>query len=568
MSATENQSSVTKAPDAPQASEVKKETVVKSEPEAKPSVESAPNADKKADSSAETAPTAMETEPAAAANGVESKPAGTEAKASTDESKKANGAKKERPRFSTVARKRFRLLIGQGYSRNEAARLAQEPLKPNVATKGQPKAKFDFEEERKKLTGAAKKRLAWLLRNGYDEKEAIAQARKPMDTTRRGRFGRFDGPRAPTAFSLPANRKPVPSVIAMAVVKSDHPAQVLTREQSSKIKSGILKQVTQQKDAQLKPRFEDCVFVNGYLRVLCSDKPTVKFLQQNVPKLELWKDASVKVVNEKSILRIETYVGHFTDSRQNSNEEILNFVECQNDGLSTSNWKILGRNEAPGKVIELKFTMDPASTKIVRELGFELNYKFNKIKVEKVQKPAAPLQGSTAPPQRAAPVASRRYNPPRRTFVPVWENNMSKQTTFNRAPSPPRRSNFDSYGGNQFNSGSHGNNWGGNSNSFSSNGGSGGGGGGSGGGQSNSRPLSLVDNLFAQLNRTLAANDNRGNNRSGNSFNGRSNNSFNGRGGNSFDRPGSRRANNFGSGSNNRMGGRSFYNNSSRAGFF
>ncbi|XP_055535065.1 uncharacterized protein LOC129724329 [Wyeomyia smithii] len=557
MSTTENQPNATNNPDASQASEPKKETVTGVQ-EAKPSAEATND---KADSTAESAPTAMETEPAAATNGGESEPANAEAKPSTDESKKTEGAngqtseKKERPRFTTVARKRFRLLIGQGYSRSEAARLAQEPLKPGVAPKGQKKAKFDFDEERKKLTGAGKKRLGWLLRNGFSEQEAIAQARKPMDALRRGRANALGGN---SAFSLPTEKRAGSGVIAMAVVKSDHPLNVLTKEQSNKIKSGILKQVTQQKDSQLKPRFEDCVFVNGYLRVICSDRPTVKFLQQNVPKLELWKDASVKVVNEKNILKIETYIGYFADSRQNSNEEILNFVECQNDGLSTSNWKILGRKETSGKMIELKITMDPASTKIVRELGYELNYKFNKIKVVKLQQPNAPAQNSNASMQRApvqkaqmqrgpmqrASGAPRNQNPPRRNFVPVWDNNMSKQTVFNRAPSPPRRSNFDNFDSNQFNSGSRGNNWGGNSNSF--NNGSGGG----GGGQSNSRPLSLVDNLFAQLNRTLSANDNRGNNRSNNSF----------------DRQGSRRANNFSSGPyGGRTGGRSF---NSRSGFF
>ncbi|XP_058829207.1 uncharacterized protein LOC131688739 [Topomyia yanbarensis] len=519
MSTAENESTAaTQGPEAPQASG---EGEQPKQQEASPSADSVPATNGvKEESSAEEAPTAMETEPAAAA-GEESKstseatPNGT-----VKEESKADGnkpaEKKERPRFNSAARKRFRLLLGQGYDREEAARLAQDPEKfkearekMGLADKG--KKKFDFDEERKTLNGAGKKRLAWLLKNGYNEREAIALARKPVESLKRGRS---DGLNGNSAFGPPsklAKTSASTGTIRMAVTMANHPASVLTKDQSNKVKSGILKQVMQQKDSPLKPHFEDCVFVDGYLRVLCSDQPTVKFLQQNIPKLELWKDASLKVISEKNIAKTDIFVGNFTDSRQDSNKDILSFVECQNDGVSTSQWKILSRKEIPNKqTIELKLTMDPASVKIIHKLGYELNYKFNKIQIQRIKKPAqpstnAPLNSNRAVVAKNFPVR-RNLNPTRSSsFVPIWDNNLPKRAAFNRVPSPPRRSNFDRFSSNQYDSGSRGN-WGnGNNssynsmNSFNSSGGS---------GQSSSRPYSLVENLFDQLNRTTGSGNN------------------------------------------------------------
>ncbi|XP_058459849.1 uncharacterized protein LOC131435712 [Malaya genurostris] len=573
MSSTENNSSAaTQGTEAPQAAEPASATpVATSEGEqtkqqevpssavSNPAVTTNGNTE---ESSAGEAPTAVETKPAAAAseatsNGTVEKPKAGDGKAS----------EKERPRFSSAARKRFRLLLGQGYTREEAAPLAQDPVKfkeaRESAGKGKGTAKkFDFDEERKTLNGAGKKRLAWLLKNGYNEREAIALARKPVNNLKRGRSDDTNGNSA--LFDPPSKMaKPTTGSIRMAVTTTNHPASVLTRDQSNKIKAGILKQVIQQKDSPLKPHFEDCAFIDGYLRVLCSDQQTVSFLQQNVPKLELWKDASLKVVSEKNI-KSDIFVGYFTDSRQDSNKDILNFVECQNDGISTSAWKVLSRKEIAGKqTTELKLITDLASAKIIHKLGYELNYKFNKIQIRRVKTTPTATQAPTNPRRaivnRNAPSRDNSNQPRSSSFVPIWDNNLPKRSVFNRVPSPPRRSSFDNFNSNQFNGSSRGGgNWGsggnnslGSMNSFNSSGSS---------GQLNNRSsYSLVENLFDQLNRSTGNTSNSfdryGSRRSNNSVNSRGSNSFNSRGSNSMN---SR---------SNSLGNRTFFT-TSRLGFF
>lgn len=369
-----------------------------------------------------------------------------------------------RIRLNGAARKRFRWLLDQGYDREKASEMAKEPLKikelrdkleAETGKKFPQKKKFDFDEAYNSLSEAAKKRLSFYLRNGYSEKQAILLARK-LDMAgglKRGRPDSFnDGPANKQARSAP-----IPGGILMAVACKEYPAVLLTSEQAGTLKSAILKQVVQQKDAELKPHFEKCILVQGYLQVHCSDAGTRSWLQSVVPKLELWEGASLKVVLEKILLKTDIFIATFADSSSDSDKDILNFVESQNDGINISKWRIITRKEIK-KSIELTFTTDPASARKLDKLGYEINYKFNKIKIRKKNKPSEisnkkPVGTTTYPTtERVPPPASRRNLPPRRnfnqprpsssSFVPIWDNNMpNRGGNSYKASSPPRRAN-------------------------------------------------------------------------------------------------------------------------------
>lgn len=440
---------------------------------------------KEADKEATAEPTkAAETSTAADATAMEVDSSQTETKpeaaASGEEVKvkseaKANGAsadakaKNDKLRLNGAARKRFRWLLDQGYSREEAAQLAKEPLKTKeLRDRFNADTNVDdskIEEELKNLGGAAKKRFKWLLKNGYTEKEALKMAREPMNAIASKRnLSTSDGP--PSKVS-----RPTPDAaggIVMAVAAQDYPTTNLTHKQTNEVKAAILKEVVQQKDSELKPRFESCVHVKGYLRVHCSDHETRQWLHRVVTKLTVPEGIKLKAASEKNLVKGDIFTGYFTDSRGDTNEAILEFVESQNDGIVTSKWKILTRKEVPNKqTVELMFSVDPPSAKSIHNLGYELNYKFNKVKVRKQIKPAdkaAPVVAnsnlrtarSMAPPQRER----RSLNQPRTnssgSFVPIWDSNVPQRRSGNNQ--------FDSQR-NSFSSGS-GVNWSNALNSF------------------------------------------------------------------------------------------------------
>lgn len=561
-----------------------------------------------------------------ASSGQEPKPE-VKANGTTSETK----AKNESLRLNGAARKRFRWLLDQGYTREEAAKLAKEPLKTkelrdrfNADTKkggSTDKTESKVDEELKNLSGAAKKRFRWLLRNGYTEKEAIKMAREPMNAvTSKRNMSMNDGP--PSKVSRPTLE--VAGGIVMVVAARDYPTTSLTHAQTNEVKSAILKEVVQQKDSELKPRFESCVHVKGYLRVHCSDQETRQWLQRVVSKLTVPEGIKLKVASEKNLLKGDIYTGFFTDSRKDTNEAILEFVESQNDGINTSKWKILTRKEMQkGQLVELMFTVDQASSKSIQNLGCELNYKFNKVKVRKQIKPTerttpavannnVRINRSMAPPQRDR----RTFNQPRPissgSYVPIWDSNLPQKRTvnnFNQFDSS--RNSFSSgsgngwsNGGNSFGlggggSGSFGMNNGGNnsfgssnsggnsgrsmgsnsrsnsfggsnsrSNSFGGRSNNNGMGGGRGGNQSNSnRPFDLVDSLYGQLKLIGSVGSNKSSNNS-NSYGGSSRRSGGNSGGGSnlWGRNTSSNSSYTGR-SNSSLGNRNFFT-TTRSGFF
>lgn len=461
----------------------------------------------------------------AAASAVADSKATTDTVAVAADGKKAEEDKTQNFRLNGASKKRFRWLTDHGYDKDEAARLAKDAVKvkelrDKVEAEEAAKAK---QGTTKVLSVAAKRRVAWLLRNGHTEEEAMELVQTPSLKRARpdgGNVASAGGPPSKLAKTMTPT-----GAIRIAVATKNFPVTTLTNEQSNTLKAAILKQVVQQKDSALKPRFENCIFVGGYLLVLCSDQPTVKFLQQTVPKLELWKDASLKVVNEKNLQKSDIYYGHFGDSANDSDKEILSFVESQNDGVNTAKWAILGRKPLANKqTIELSFTMDNASAKALQKLNYEVNYKFAKVTLRKKNKPAdanrnnnargngvpnrngngLPNRTGNGLPNRTGNGLPNRNLVPRNSFVPIWDNNLPKRGNFNnRAASPPRRVNYDqqrnnrSFGGNSVRNGSN------QYDNGSRNRGNGGNSYGGGNQSSGGRPYSLVDSLYEQLKRTV-----------------------------------------------------------------
>ncbi|XP_062539407.1 heterogeneous nuclear ribonucleoprotein A1-like [Armigeres subalbatus] len=475
------------------------------------------------ESSTETKPSAMEVESSQtdtkpevassdekkpeAASSEETKPA--DANATSEESKSAKPTENKRKQLRGIgARKRFKWLLEQGYSQDEAFELAKKRLEKGelldryLADKGRkPMNPKVIDAEVKKLNPADKKLYTYLLQSGHSEEEALQALKKKRKTTaapnRQANSG--GGAQNKMTKSTPNDS----SGIVMVVAAKDYPAKTLTNAQSNEVKAAILKEVVQQKDSETKPRFESCTHVKaGYLRVNCSDGNTRQWLHKIVGKLTVPEGVPLKLLSEKNLIKGDVYTGVFADSKKEDNAAILEFINSQNDGLDTSKWKVLSRKEVPNKQsVEMIFSVDQASSKTIATLENELNYKFNKVQLRKQVNPNNPPQqanrnnagrtgGRMGPPQRRMQnqVMPRQMN----SIVPVWDNNQRQQNNFN-----------------QF---SNGNNFGNGLNLSSSNGNNG---------------FGMASNLFGGNNFFgSSSNSNGGSNNYGNNQQYRGNNSF------------------------------------------
>lgn len=74
----------------------------------------------------------------------------------------------------------------------------------------------------------------------------------------------------------------------------------------------------------------------------------------------------------------------FPDSVGEKSEDIFKYMESQNDGLDTSDWTVTDRKKVirdGKKEIQLTFIVDSCSAEIIRLAKYEINYKFNKVKL-------------------------------------------------------------------------------------------------------------------------------------------------------------------------------------------
>lgn len=328
----------------------------------------------------------------------------------------ANGAAKPFRR-NGASRKRFKWLMDQGYSREAATQISQKPFEPKdmrekfIAETGFFKEKINqLNEDRwEDLDEAAKRRVKWLIKNGYGEKDALRLAcDDPIDSSKRN----LPSKQAAEAMEL----------LVVAVAATDYPKTFLNNAQTDELKSAILKEVVQQKDSEMKPHFKNSDHIKGYLRVQCKDLETRRWLQRTVEKLDAPEGITLKVVTEKDVIEGDVYTGRFKDSSKDTSETILEFIDSQNEGIATSKWTVLNRTELPDtQTIELMFAVDEESAKSISNLNYELNYKFNTIRLRRKNSYNRPTVKVPKPPNK-----KRSFQQASSSFVPIWDSNFPK----------------------------------------------------------------------------------------------------------------------------------------------
>lgn len=171
----------------------------------------------------------------------------------------------------------------------------------------------------------------------------------------------------------------------------------------------FLKKVAEQRKEPIKPKFGNCLFRPGHMIIICKNQDTVNWLKAKISNIKPWENASLIAVEEKDIPRPEILVGFFPRSEQDSNEEILAFIESQNEDLIVDAWRILKRYTVKQHHVELIFTVDAVSMKSLENCKFIIDYKFGVAYIRKRNSKAEVIEDNEEKASKDKTVKSRQH---------------------------------------------------------------------------------------------------------------------------------------------------------------
>jgi hypothetical protein len=282
----------------------------------------------------------------------------------------------------------------------------------------------------KRLSGAARKRLRWLLKQGIPEDQARSQAAKPIDPEGRGsKRPRSDGstPEAankkrpiPTGAELPRDTSKAPKDTApisfkqavegkkVGILHQGFPKDCLSNDQLKAIQEAILQKIVDLEEGSVKPKFLGSTYRAGWMVLNCANEATAKWLFEHVGTLSPWEGAKLKAVEEKDLPKAIIVNAFFPDSVEDNNERILKLLRGQNDGLSTADWRILRRTQE-GSAVHLTMSIDGPSCENLKKTGYKASFKFGQVGIRP--------KSAAKPP--ANPPTNRK---PKGTTVPTVKN--------------------------------------------------------------------------------------------------------------------------------------------------
>lgn len=150
-----------------------------------------------------------------------------------------------------------------------------------------------------------------------------------------------------------------------------HETTPLTNEEILELRRRTVKYICKQKDSSLKPKFTRNISLRpGWFIFYCSNEETAEWLKS----LELWNFYGCKPIDEKDFPDYFKVIGHFPNSSDIDTTTILETIEHENQGLKTTNWKVLFRkvNDA---IVTLNIEIDKNSDDHLRRVQYKINYR-------------------------------------------------------------------------------------------------------------------------------------------------------------------------------------------------
>lgn len=253
-------------------------------------------------------------------------------------------------------------------------------------TTQQPKPKRD------RLSGAARKRYRYFIKQGIDPAVAREQCKKPLVQDGTGKRNRSDD-----SIPMSTNKKQreeeaqapseqtrtfreVVRLERLAICDRNYPNTLLTTEQMTSIGDEIMELVLEQETKEVKPSFEGCSHKPGYVVLSCASKETAQWVRGIISRVKPWEGADLLVMEEDEIPRPEIYILYLPAAKEENTDKILRRIRSQNSELRTYEWKVLNRGEEGNRVI-LTVSVDSVSSQRLKDRRLQIAWLYGKASV-------------------------------------------------------------------------------------------------------------------------------------------------------------------------------------------
>ena len=293
------------------------------------------------------------------------------------------GAKRQRVKLSGAARRRLKWLMKKGLAFEEAREKCQEPV-PEKGRSKRPRSEDTTPESAK-----AEKRV----RKSVGERSEATLEPKPSTST------------APTL-----NFKEALTKLKVGIFHSNYPEEYLNKDQMMTIQEEILVRVN---DGPVSPKFSGLSLRPGWLCITCDNKDTAEWLIGVTGSIKPWEGASLKAVEEKDLPRSKILSGYFPNSSETTSEKIVDLLKGQNRELNVAEWRVVHRSNE-GTAAHLLLSVDIASVELLRKADFKVSFRFGKVALHSKSegtKPKPKPKARKAPPAASGPSTSQRDKP-------------------------------------------------------------------------------------------------------------------------------------------------------------
>lgn len=278
--------------------------------------------------------------------------------------------------------------------------------------------KLHIREKRTPLSGAARKRLRWLMRNGLNYTEAREKCLKPIEASEKARTKRprseestpasgkaekrakkseeereVAPPQPSTSRAQGLNFKDALNKVKVGIMHTNFPEESLSKDQMMAVQEAILVKVSQTEGLGL--LFSGVSLRPGWLCITCDNKDTAEWLMCTVKGMEPWDDASLKAVEEKDLPKSRILSAYFPNSSEDSTEFIVKMLRAQNQSLNVAEWRVVHRSNE-GTAAHLLLAVDIASIGMLQKTDFKLGFKFGKVALRSRSTTNKPPQKSTS----------------------------------------------------------------------------------------------------------------------------------------------------------------------------
>lgn len=165
----------------------------------------------------------------------------------------------------------------------------------------------------------------------------------------------------------------------VVILPKTFPGTTLSAKDLTLLEEALVEEMFSGWDYKLK--FGGIHFRPGMLLIDCETPQSAEWLREKVPHLSNWKGVELQVRARDDIPKSHTAKLFLPRSQGQTTDKLLKLIEAQNEGLSTTLWKIVSKKDE-GKGQILRIELDDLSYKRIKNNGYTIHYRFGKVTVQ------------------------------------------------------------------------------------------------------------------------------------------------------------------------------------------